>query len=98
MVSLKHAQEQGSLRIAFYCVRPMGGRVCNHVGRVSIAEALKRWGGDRHLDAIPARCSRCGSADFVSARGEPPGVRASAGGAKTVTQERKPRRRPTGPS
>ena len=70
MVSLKQAYEQGSLRIAFYCVRP---GVCDHVGKVSIEEALRRWGGQMRLDQIRARCSRCGSADFVSVRGEPPG-------------------------
>lgn len=73
MTSLKHAYEQGSLRIAFYCMRPTPQGICNHVGRVEIGAALKRWGEETHLHQIPARCSRCGSAEFVSARGEPPG-------------------------
>jgi hypothetical protein len=68
-ITLKQAYEQGSLRIAFYCVRPG----CNHVGKVEIGEAIKRWGGDRQLADIPARCSKCGSAEFVSVRGEPRG-------------------------
>jgi hypothetical protein len=70
MITLKQAYEQGSLRIAFYCMRP---DVCSHVGRISIESAMKRWGAERLLDDIPARCSRCGSKDFVSVRGEPPG-------------------------
>ena len=69
-ITLKQAYEQGSLRIAFYCVRP---GVCDHVGKVEIADAIKRWGAERRLDDIPARCSKCGSKDFVGARGEPPG-------------------------
>jgi hypothetical protein len=68
-ITLKQAYEQGSLRIAFYCVR-LG---CSHAGKVEIADAIKRWGADRALNEIPARCSKCGSADFVSVRGEPPG-------------------------
>jgi hypothetical protein len=68
-ITLKQAYEQGSLRIAFYCVR-LG---CSHVGKVEIADAIKRWGEARQLNEIPARCSRCGSAEFVSVRGEPPG-------------------------
>jgi hypothetical protein len=69
-ISLKQALEQGSLRIAFYCTRP---GVCSHVGKIDIHDAIKRWGGTRKLNEIPARCSRCGSSDFVSVRGEPPG-------------------------
>ena len=70
MVSLTQTYEQGSLRVAFYCIRP---GVCDHVGKIDIESAIKRWGGDKQLDQIPARCSRCGSANFVSVRGEPPG-------------------------
>ena len=70
MTSLKQAYEQGSLRIAFYCVRP---GVCAHVSKIEIAAAIERWGPDRLLTQIPARCGRCGSKDYVSARGEPPG-------------------------
>jgi hypothetical protein len=72
-ISLKQAYEQGSLRIAFYCVRPTSAGFCNHVGKVEIADAIERWGAERKLNEIPARCSKCGSAEFVSARGEPPG-------------------------
>ena len=68
-ISLKQAYEQGSLRIAFYCVRPG----CSQVGKVEIADAIKRWGADRALNEIRARCSRCDSSEFVSVRGEPPG-------------------------
>ena len=68
-ITLKQAYEQGSLRIAFYCTRPG----CMHLGKIEIAEAIRRWGEHRELDAIPARCSKCGSAESVSVRGEPPG-------------------------
>lgn len=69
-ITLKQAYEQGSQRIAFYCMRP---EYCSHVGKIDIGIAIKRWGGERQLDQIPARCSRCGSKEFVSVRGEPPG-------------------------
>jgi hypothetical protein len=68
-ITLKQAYEQGSLRIAFYC----GAHPCTHVGKIDIRDAIARWGADRLLDQIPARCSKCGSSDRVSARGEPPG-------------------------
>lgn len=68
-ITLKQAYEQGSLYIAFYCTRPG----CLHVGKVEIADAIRRWGEDRVLSTIPARCTKCGSADSVSVRGEPPG-------------------------
>ncbi len=73
MVSLKHTYEQGSLRLAFYCRRPTPNGVCNNVGKVSIETARKRWGDEKHLDEIRARCSRCGSDEFVNVVGEPPG-------------------------
>lgn len=69
-ITLKQASEQGSLRIAFYCIRP---GVCSHVGKLDITDAIKRWGGHRLLSDIPARCGRCGSSEFVNVRGEPPG-------------------------
>ncbi|WP_325059881.1 hypothetical protein [Vitreimonas sp.] len=70
MITLKQAYEQGSLRVAFYCVRP---GACAHVGKVDIREAIRRWGEERRLNEIPARCGRCGSRDHVSVRCEPPG-------------------------
>jgi hypothetical protein len=78
MVSLKQAYEQGSLRLAFYCRRPMPHGFCDHVGKLSIESALKRWGGEIAIGAIPARCGKCGSSEFVSVMGEPPGRLASA--------------------
>lgn len=73
MASLKHVYEQGSLRIAFYCVRPTPNGACNNRSVISIEDALKRWGADTHLGDIRARCSRCGSNEFFTVRGEPPG-------------------------
>jgi hypothetical protein len=61
------------VRIAFYCVRPMPHGFCGHVGRINIETALERWGDDKQLGEIPARCGRCGSGEFVSVRGGPPG-------------------------
>jgi len=52
MISLKQAYEQGSLRVAFYCVRP---GICAHVGKVDIESAIKRWGEARLLDRISGR-------------------------------------------
>jgi hypothetical protein len=72
-ITLKQAYEQGSLRLAFYCRRPMPYGTCGHVGKVSIEIARKRWGDDTHLGEIRARCSKCGSNEFVSVMGEPPG-------------------------
>jgi hypothetical protein len=72
-ITLKQAYEQGSFRIAFYCARPVFAGQCAHVGKVEIHVAMRRWGEDRRLEEIPARCSKCGSKDFVSVRGEPPG-------------------------
>jgi hypothetical protein len=75
-ITLKQAHEQGSLRIAFLCVRPdarASSGLCMKTGKVEIGDAIKRWGAECKLDAIPARCSRCGSKDFVRASGEPPG-------------------------
>jgi hypothetical protein len=73
MVSLRHTYEQGSLRIAFYCVRPTPYGVCNNRSEISIETALKRWGPETHLGEIRARCSRCGSNEFFNVRGEPSG-------------------------
>lgn len=70
MISLKQAYEQGSLRIAFYCIRP---GVCRHIAKMSIESAIARWGETRLLDEIPARCGKCGSRDHFSVRCEPPG-------------------------
>ena len=75
-ITLKQAYEQGSLRIAFQCLRPSAiapNGLCLKVGKVEIGDAIRRWGAECKLDEIPARCSRCGSNDFVSASGEPPG-------------------------
>jgi hypothetical protein len=72
-ITLKQAYEQGSLRIALQCMRPRPGGVCGRVGKVEIADAIKRWGADRRLNEISARCSRCGSKDYVHVMGEPPG-------------------------
>jgi hypothetical protein len=75
-ITLKQAYEQGSLRIAFYCTRPeprAGGGFCGKVGHVAIEHAMQRWGEDKPLDAIPARCTWCRSNEFVRVRGEPPG-------------------------
>lgn len=71
MVSLKHAYEQGSLRIAFYCVRPPGG--CNRSGSIGIEEALRRWGGDMQVKDVPARCSGCRTSAHVATMAIPPG-------------------------
>lgn len=74
-ITIKQAYEQGSLRLAFTCMRPdvRPEGLCAHVGKVDIQLALATWGPERRLDAIRARCSRCGSRDFVSVTGEPPG-------------------------
>jgi hypothetical protein len=72
-ITPKQAYEQGSLRIAFNCTRPRFGGVCGQTGKVEIAEAIKRWGAERRLDEIPARCSRCGSSKHFYTTGEPPG-------------------------
>jgi hypothetical protein len=75
-ITIKQAQEQGSLRLVLSCSRPdvrPGGALCGQVGKVDIELAVASWGGERPLDQIRARCSRCGSRDFVSVTGEPPG-------------------------
>jgi ribosomal protein S27AE len=75
-ITIKQAYEQGSLRLVFTCARPdvrPGGALCGQVGKIDIEIALASWGGERRLDQIRARCSRCGSAAFVSVHGEPPG-------------------------
>jgi hypothetical protein len=74
-ITIKQAYEQGALRLAFQCLRPdvRPEGLCAQVGKVDIHIALATWGPDRPLDAIRARCSRCGSRDFVDVTGEPPG-------------------------
>lgn len=75
-ITLKQAQEQGSLRIVFVCTRPdvrPGGALCGQTSSITIDMALASFGASRLLDDIRARCGRCGSRDFVSVRGEPPG-------------------------
>jgi hypothetical protein len=75
-ITIKQAYEQGSLRLVFSCSRPdvrPGGALCGQIGKIDIELALASWGGERRLDQIRARCSRCGSRDFVSVHGEPPG-------------------------
>ena len=75
-ITIKQACEQGSLRLTFSCSRPNvrpGGQVCGQAGEVDIQIAIATWGEGRRLNEIPAYCSRCGSKDFVSVRGQPPG-------------------------
>lgn len=75
-ITLKQAYEQGSIRIEFQCFRPIErapNGLCGKTGSMSMETAIRRWGGSRLLDTLPARCSRCHSTDFVSASGQPPG-------------------------
>jgi hypothetical protein len=74
-ITLKQAYEQGSLRVAFYCMRPVDHSpgYCGKVGRVDIEHLIQRWGDQKQLDEIPARCGVCRSGEYVSAMGEPPG-------------------------
>ena len=74
--TLQQQYEQGSTRLLFRCfrpdVRPFGKR-CDQSSRMEIDVAIRRWGKDRRIDEIRAMCSRCGSREFVSIEGEPPG-------------------------
>jgi len=75
-ITLKQAFEQGTLKLVFSCSRPdvrPSDALCNQRGEVSIQVAIGTWGEERRLDQIRARCSRCGSADFVEVTGQPPG-------------------------
>ena len=75
-ITIKQAYEQGSLRLVFTCSRPdvrPGGALCGQTSKIDIEVALATWSGERRLDRIRARCSRCGSAEFVRVHGEPPG-------------------------
>lgn len=76
-ITIKQAYEQGSLRFSFSCRRPIAREGwngwCNHIGKVGIQTAMRRWGEDCRLDQMRARCSKCGSSEFVSVMCEPPG-------------------------
>ena len=68
-VTIKQAWEQGSIRIAICCAN----YPCHNRLLLSIRDAIKQWGEDKPLNEIAARCTKCGSRDHVSVRGEPPG-------------------------
>jgi len=68
-ITLAQAKMQGGFALMFYCVRPA---VCWHTGEMRLDDAIARWGGSLRLYQVPARCTRCGSRDYVDVRARPP--------------------------
>ena len=68
-ITLAQAKSQGDFMLMFYCVRPA---VCSHSGEMRLDQAIARWGGELRLDQVPARCTRCGSRDFIEVWARPP--------------------------
>lgn len=68
-ITLAAAKAQGEFALLFYCVRPP---ICWHSGEMRLDDAIARWGGTLRLDQVPARCTRCGSRDYVDVRARPP--------------------------
>jgi hypothetical protein len=56
--------------LMFYCENIAAH--CSHSGEMRLDKAIIRWGGTLRLDQVSARCTRCGSRDFVEVRARPP--------------------------
>jgi hypothetical protein len=56
-IMIAQGQQSGATALSFYCEKAL----CHGAGEMRIDEALKRWGGDRHIDTLPVYCARCGS-------------------------------------
>jgi hypothetical protein len=69
-ITLADAKAQGDFMLMFYCQNMLA--YCSHSGEMRLDEAVARWGGGLRLDQVPARCTRCGSRDFIDVRARPP--------------------------
>jgi hypothetical protein len=78
-ITLGQAKAGLATHILFFCgAQTASGITCARNGNMPIGAAIARWGEMRALDAIPARCERCGSADvdvtpyYPAPMGSPP--------------------------
>lgn len=81
-ITLAEARAQGDFMVQFWCEN---ARVhCHHKGEIRLSEAIDRWGAETRLDQVPARCTKCGSAEFVDVRARPPRREGGQGAGRIV--------------